>query len=108
VFDHGSPDLIYRTIGKPAIGVSGLRVTDFLQEEEIDVVAQARDGREAPAKIETTRPDVAIVDLQMPAEVVGARLRIESAPGAGIHVEFWIPDTPVSVDEDARPDEPAA
>ena len=48
-------------------------VTDFLQEEEIDVVAQARDGREAFAKIETTRPDVAIVDLQMP-ELSGIEL----------------------------------
>jgi len=41
-------------------------VTDFLQEEGIDVVAQARDGQEAFAKIESVRPDVAIVDLQMP------------------------------------------
>jgi DNA-binding NarL/FixJ family response regulator len=41
-------------------------VTDFLQEEGIDVVAQARDGQEALAKIESVQPDVAIVDLQMP------------------------------------------
>jgi Response regulator containing a CheY-like receiver domain and an HTH DNA-binding domain len=41
-------------------------VTDFLQEEGIDVVAQARDGQEALAKIESVQPDVAVVDLQMP------------------------------------------
>ena len=41
-------------------------MTDFLQEEGIDVVAQARDGQEAFSKIESVRPDVAIVDLQMP------------------------------------------
>ena len=41
-------------------------VTEFLQEEGIDVVAQARDGQEAFAKIESVQPDVAIVDLQMP------------------------------------------
>jgi hypothetical protein len=38
----------------------------------------------------------------------GGWLRIESAPGAGTPVEFWIPDTPVPVDEDARTDEAAA
>ena len=41
-------------------------ITDFLAEEAIDVVAQARDGREALEKIRSTGPDVAIVDLQMP------------------------------------------
>ncbi len=41
-------------------------ITEFLQEEGIDVVGQARDGREALEKIEASRPDVAIVDLQMP------------------------------------------
>jgi DNA-binding NarL/FixJ family response regulator len=41
-------------------------VTEFLQEEGIDVVAQARDGQEAFSKIESVQPDVAIVDLQMP------------------------------------------
>jgi DNA-binding NarL/FixJ family response regulator len=48
-------------------------VTDFLQEEGVDVVAQARDGSEAFAKIETIRPTVAIVDLQMP-ELTGIEL----------------------------------
>jgi DNA-binding NarL/FixJ family response regulator len=41
-------------------------ITEFLQEEGIDVVAQARNGREAFEKIQATGPDVAIVDLQMP------------------------------------------
>jgi hypothetical protein len=42
------------------------------------------------------------------AEVAGGWLRIESAPGAGTHVEFWIPATPMPVDEDARTDGDAA
>jgi DNA-binding NarL/FixJ family response regulator len=41
-------------------------VTEFLEGEGVEVVASARDGREALAKIEATRPDVALVDLQMP------------------------------------------
>jgi len=41
-------------------------ITDFLQEEGIDVVAQARSGREALEKIRSVGPEVAIVDLQMP------------------------------------------
>jgi DNA-binding NarL/FixJ family response regulator len=41
-------------------------ITEFLGEEGIDVVAQARDGREALERIRSASPDVAIVDLQMP------------------------------------------
>ena len=41
-------------------------ITYFLQEEGIDVVARARNGREAFEKIKSMGPDVAIVDLQMP------------------------------------------
>jgi DNA-binding NarL/FixJ family response regulator len=41
-------------------------ITEFLGEEGVDVVAQARDGREALEKIRSTSPDIAIVDLQMP------------------------------------------
>jgi signal transduction histidine kinase len=49
-----------------------------------------------------------VVAMRERAEVAGGWLRIESAPGAGTHVEFWIPDTPVPVDEGAREDEAAA
>jgi signal transduction histidine kinase len=49
-----------------------------------------------------------VVAMRERAEVAGGWLRIESAPGAGTHVEFWIPDTPVPVDEGARSDEEAA
>ena len=40
-------------------------VTDFLEESGFRVT-QARDGREAIAKIEAEQPDVALVDLRMP------------------------------------------
>jgi DNA-binding NarL/FixJ family response regulator len=41
-------------------------VSTYLQEEGIEVVAQARNGRDALNKIETIAPEVAIVDLRMP------------------------------------------
>jgi DNA-binding NarL/FixJ family response regulator len=41
-------------------------VSEFLEAEGIEVVARARDGQEALTKIESTRPDVALVDLRMP------------------------------------------
>ena len=40
-----------------------------------------------------------VVAMRERAEVAGGWLRIESAPGEGTNVEFWIPDTPVSADE---------
>jgi PAS domain S-box-containing protein len=40
-----------------------------------------------------------VVAMRERAEVAGGWLRIESAPNEGTHVEFWIPDTPVSVAE---------
>ena len=49
-----------------------------------------------------------VVAMRERAEVAGGWLRLESAPGAGTHVEFWIPDTPVPLDEGARADEEAA
>jgi PAS domain S-box-containing protein len=49
-----------------------------------------------------------VVAMRERAEVAGGWLRIESAPGTGTHVEFWVPDTPVPVDESARSDEAAA
>jgi DNA-binding NarL/FixJ family response regulator len=41
-------------------------VTEFLESEGFEVVAQARDGAEALAKIESMRPDIAVIDLSMP------------------------------------------
>jgi DNA-binding NarL/FixJ family response regulator len=37
-----------------------------LEEQGFDVVARARDGEDAAAKLEALRPQVAIVDLRMP------------------------------------------
>ena len=56
------------------------------QEEDIQVVGEARDGAEAVALAETLRPDVAIVDISMP--VIGgieATERIKaSRPGTAV------------------------
>jgi DNA-binding NarL/FixJ family response regulator len=41
-------------------------VADFLESEGLEVVAWARDGEEALAKIAATVPAIAIVDVQMP------------------------------------------
>jgi DNA-binding NarL/FixJ family response regulator len=41
-------------------------VADVLTEHGLTVVGRARDGEEAVAKIETRRPDVALVDIRMP------------------------------------------
>ena len=61
-------------------------VCDYLQEEGIDIVARARNGAEALEKLESAKPDVAVVDLRMPqlsgTEVV--KKASKSAPGVGI------------------------
>jgi DNA-binding NarL/FixJ family response regulator len=41
-------------------------VVDVLAENGVTVVGRARDGEEALAKIETRKPDVALVDVRMP------------------------------------------
>ena len=41
-------------------------VSAVLSENDMEVVGRARDGQEALAKIEATRPRVALVDLRMP------------------------------------------
>jgi DNA-binding NarL/FixJ family response regulator len=41
-------------------------VADVLEENGIEIAGRARDGHEALAKIESTRPDVALLDLRMP------------------------------------------
>jgi DNA-binding NarL/FixJ family response regulator len=41
-------------------------VTEILQAKGVQVIAEAVDGEEALAKIETRKPDVALVDIRMP------------------------------------------
>jgi DNA-binding NarL/FixJ family response regulator len=41
-------------------------VTEILQHHGIQVIGEAADGEEALAKIETRKPDVALVDIRMP------------------------------------------
>ena len=63
----------------PALVVA---VSDFLENNGFEVVAQARDGLAAVASVRETMPDVALVDYRMPHLEGGellAQLR-ESAP----------------------------
>jgi DNA-binding NarL/FixJ family response regulator len=61
-------------------------VTDYLTAEGVTVVAQARNGTEALAKLSTTEPQVAVVDLRMP-DMTGtdvAREAAKVAPAVGV------------------------
>ncbi len=61
-------------------------VCDYLTEEGIEIVARARNGRDALEKIESMRPAVAIVDLRMP-ELSGidvAREAARSSPATAV------------------------
>ena len=54
-------------------------------EHDIEVVAKARDGREALALVQRTRPDVVLTDIEMP-EMTGLELASEvrrTTQGAG-------------------------
>lgn len=65
----------------PALRV-GLRVL-LEQDSEIAVVGEAGDGAEALARIESLRPDVAVLDCQlpeMPGSAVAAAIRAASLP----------------------------
>ncbi|HSP73742.1 MAG TPA: response regulator transcription factor [Gaiellaceae bacterium] len=61
-------------------------VADYLEAAGIRVAARARDGEEALAKIESTRPQIALVDLRMPkvSGVEIARLVARSHPGTAV------------------------
>jgi len=61
-------------------------VTAFLHEEGIEVVAQARSGEEALAKIASLQPAVAIVDLRMPglSGIEVARRASRAHPATGV------------------------
>ncbi|MGZ4353152.1 MAG: response regulator [Gaiellaceae bacterium] len=63
-------------------------VADYLEAAGIRVAARALDGEEALAKIESTRPQIALVDLRMP-KVSGieiARRVARSHPGTSVVV----------------------
>ncbi|HMA38218.1 MAG TPA: response regulator transcription factor [Chloroflexia bacterium] len=57
-------------------------------EEEIAIVGEAADGREAVALFARLRPDVVLMDLQMPVldGVAATQQILAQAPGAGILV----------------------
>jgi DNA-binding NarL/FixJ family response regulator len=61
-------------------------VADVLTEHGLTVVGRARDGEEAIAKIETRRPDVALVDVRMPrlGGIEVARRVTASVPGTAV------------------------
>jgi DNA-binding NarL/FixJ family response regulator len=61
-------------------------VADVLAEHGIEVVARARDGREALDRIEALKPDVALLDLRMPAlsGIEVARSAGRSAPDSSV------------------------
>jgi DNA-binding NarL/FixJ family response regulator len=61
-------------------------VADVLTEHGLSVVGRARDGEEAIAKIETRKPDVAIVDVRMPrlGGIEVARRVTASSPGTAV------------------------
>jgi DNA-binding NarL/FixJ family response regulator len=63
-------------------------ICEVLAEHGIEVTGRARDGDEALTKIETRKPDVAVVDLRMPrlSGVEIARRAARSSPDTGVIV----------------------
>lgn len=88
----------------PAI-VSAL--ADFLTTEGVDVVGRGRNGEEALAEIEASRPHVAVVDLNMPrlSGIEVARQAARCSPETGVILYTAHDDTALlveSVDAGAR------
>jgi len=63
-------------------------VCDVLEEHGIEIAGRARDGDEALSKLETRRPQVALVDLRMPrlSGIEVARRAARSAPETAVIV----------------------
>ena len=61
-------------------------ICDTLEEEGIEIVGRAVDGEEALSKIETRRPDVAVIDLRMPrvSGIETARRIARASPETGV------------------------
>jgi DNA-binding NarL/FixJ family response regulator len=61
-------------------------VADVLAESGIEIAGRARDGREALERIETTKPQVALLDLRMPglSGIEVARQLSRSAPETAV------------------------
>jgi DNA-binding NarL/FixJ family response regulator len=61
-------------------------VSEVLQANGLQVIAEAADGEEALAKIEARKPDVALVDIRMPrlSGVEVARRAARSSPGTAV------------------------
>jgi DNA-binding NarL/FixJ family response regulator len=61
-------------------------VTEILKSRGMQVIAEAADGEEALAKIETRKPDVALVDIRMPrlSGVEVARRAARSTPETAV------------------------
>jgi len=61
-------------------------VTEILQATGVQVIAEAVDGEEALAKIETRKPDVALVDIRMPrlSGVEVARRAARASPDTAV------------------------
>jgi len=61
-------------------------ICDTLEEDGIEIVGRAVDGEEALSKIETRKPDVAVIDLRMPrvSGIETARRIGRASPGTGV------------------------
>jgi DNA-binding NarL/FixJ family response regulator len=75
-------------------------VSDYVAEHGVDVTARARDGEEAAAKIERTRPAVALLDIRMPrlSGVEVAHRVARSAPETAIVLYTGFGDQALLVD----------
>jgi len=66
-------------------------IVRLLVEAGVDVVGQAADGRELLARVDESRPDVAVIDIKMPPTftdegIVAAAAVRERYPGVGVLV----------------------